>query len=110
DGDAPFMHLVGVDRGDGIGIERDNDQPVLAGGGLPIAHRDAQAFNRMEIDRPWPSRPSTSAMVTAGSARAASAAGVQPSSEVRFMKSRTPSPEAKRAERAVGRTWLEPPT
>jgi hypothetical protein len=30
--------------------------------------------------------------------------------EVRFMKSSTPRPEEKRAERAVGSTWLEPPT
>ena len=31
-------------------------------------------------------------------------------SSVRFMKSSTPSPEAKRALRAVGSTWLEPAT
>jgi hypothetical protein len=30
--------------------------------------------------------------------------------EVRFMKSSTDRPEEKRAERAVGSTWLEPPT
>ena len=30
--------------------------------------------------------------------------------EVRFMKSSTPSPEEKRALRAVGSTWLEPAT
>ena len=30
--------------------------------------------------------------------------------DVRFMKSSTPSPDEKRAERAVGSTWLEPPT
>ena len=28
DGDAPLMHLVGIDRGDGIGVERDGDDPV----------------------------------------------------------------------------------
>ena len=27
-----------------------------------------------------------------------------------FMKSGTPNPEEKRAERAVGSTWFEPPT
>ena len=37
-------------------------------------------------------------------------AGVALSSDVRFMKSRTPKPDEKRAERAVGRTWFEPPT
>jgi len=30
--------------------------------------------------------------------------------EVRLTKSRTERPEEKRAERAVGRTWFEPPT
>ena len=30
--------------------------------------------------------------------------------EVRLTKSSTPSPEEKRAERAVGSTWFEPPT
>ena len=30
--------------------------------------------------------------------------------EVRFMKSSTDRPDEKRAERAVGSTWLEPPT
>ncbi len=30
--------------------------------------------------------------------------------EVRFMKSSTERPDEKRAERAVGSTWLEPPT
>ena len=30
--------------------------------------------------------------------------------EVRFMKSSTPRPEEKRAERAVGSTWFGPPT
>ena len=30
--------------------------------------------------------------------------------DVRFMKSSTPRPDENRAERAVGSTWLEPPT
>ena len=30
--------------------------------------------------------------------------------DVRFMKSSTARPEEKRAERAVGSTWFEPPT
>ena len=30
--------------------------------------------------------------------------------EVRFMKSSTERPDEKRAERAVGSTWFEPPT
>jgi hypothetical protein len=30
--------------------------------------------------------------------------------EVRFMKSRTPKGDEKRAERAVGKTWFGPPT
>ena len=36
--------------------------------------------------------------------------GVERRIEVRFMKSSTPSPEEKRAERAVGSTWFEPAT
>jgi hypothetical protein len=32
------------------------------------------------------------------------------SSDVRFMKSSTPKPDEKRAERAVGKTWFDPPT
>ena len=39
-----------------------------------------------------------------------SCSGPSLSSEVRFMKSSTDRPEEKRAERAVGSTWLEPPT
>ena len=39
-----------------------------------------------------------------------SAAGVIRASVVRFMKSSTFSPDEKRAERAVGRTWFGPPT
>ena len=41
---------------------------------------------------------------------AASAAGVMRAKVVRFMKSSTDNPEEKRAERAVGKTWLGPPT
>ena len=32
------------------------------------------------------------------------------STDVRFMKSSTERPDENRAERAVGRTWFEPPT
>ena len=40
----------------------------------------------------------------------ADCSGVHFRSEVRFMKSSTPRPEEKRADRAVGSTWFEPPT
>ena len=46
----------------------------------------------------------------AAGASAASALASSFRSEVRFMKSSTPSPEEKRAVRAVGSTWLEPAT
>src|SRR5690554_7388687 len=113
-GDAPFMHLVRIDRGDGIGIERDGHQTIGVGrigrGARVRAHQHAQRFRRMEMDCPCPCSASTSAMVTAASESAESEDGSQPRMEVRFMKSSTPRPEAKRAERAVGSTWLEPPT
>ena len=50
------------------------------------------------------------ASVMAAGARAASARRSSLRIEVRFMKSSTPSPEEKRALRAVGSTWLEPAT
>src|SRR5690606_27268816 len=104
DGDAPFMHLVGIDRGDGVGIERHGDQAVSALGLRLAFHRDAQWLSLMEMERPCPSSASTSARVMAASLSAASEAGSQPRMEVRLRKSSTPSPEAKRAERAVGST------
>src|SRR5690606_18386510 len=109
DGDAPFVHLVGIDRGDGGGIEGDGNDAVCPG--LEVARAEhGQRLSRIETERACASRPSVLASVTAAGASAASEEGSQPSTLVRFMKSRTPSPEAKRAERAVGSTWLEPPT
>ena len=93
DGDAPFVHLVGIDRGDGVGVERDGDDPV----GLlveDVRRERHQRLSRIEIERPCASSPSVSARVTAAGASSASEAGSQPSSEVRFMKSSTPRPEA----------------
>jgi hypothetical protein len=46
----------------------------------------------------------------AAGARASSARSSSRRIEVRFMKSSTPSPDEKRALRAVGSTWLEPAT
>ena len=45
-----------------------------------------------------------------GGRQASSARGSSCRIDVRFMKSSTPSPEEKRALRAVGSTWLEPAT
>ena len=48
--------------------------------------------------------------VIAAGPRARNCSGPHFRIDVRFMKSSTPSPEENRAERAVGSTWLEPPT
>ena len=60
--------------------------------------------SRARTDRPCASKLSDLANVSAAGPIAASAAGVILDSVVRFMKSRTDNPDAKRAERAVGKT------
>ena len=53
-------------------------------------------------------RPSACASVTADPPTAARPSGVKPTSELRFMKSRTERPLEKRAVREVGSTWFGP--
>src|SRR5690606_18347883 len=97
-------------------IERDADQAVGFGhvpspaGAESARSRSAPQFSLIVTERPWACKPSASASSTAAPASTRKAPASHFSSEVRFMKSGTPSPEEKRAERAVGRTWLEPPT
>src|SRR5690606_36815781 len=107
-GDPPLMHLVGIGRGDGGRIERHRHDAVGLREG-PLRHF-RYPLSRIDTERPWAWRRSVSANVTAAPASSARAEGVQPRIEVRFTKSSTTSPEEKRAERAVGRTWFEPPT
>src|SRR3954454_5990962 len=63
---------------------------------------------RKDSDRACASSPSAGASRIAAGAIAPRLAGEQPTSVVRFIKSRTPSPDAKRALRAVGSTWFGP--
>ena len=58
-------------------------------------------FNRARTDNPWASRLSEVARDSAAGPIAASAPGVIRAIVVRFMKSRTESPDENRAERAV---------
>ena len=63
---------------------------------------------------PWAWSPSEDASAMAAGPMAARAVAAVVPREliqvVRLRKSNTESPEAKRAERPVGRTWLGPPT
>src|ERR1700744_2180707 len=72
-----------------------------------LGHR---RLSLMATERACAPRPSASPSVIAAGASRASCSGPHLRIDVRFMKSSTPSPEEKRAERAVGRTWLEPAT
>src|SRR3712207_1716183 len=105
------MLLIGIAAADGGLVERDGDQP---GPLLRFARHPPSAsryrFRRIATDRACPSSPSErpSAIAAGPSARRAFASHFR--IEVRFMKSSTPRPDEKRAERAVGRTWFGPPT
>ena len=69
------------------------------------------APRRIATERRCASSPSARASVMAAGARLRKRALHRACRiEVRFMKSSTPSPEEKRALRAVGSTWLEPAT
>ena len=73
-----------------------------------LAHTARRRSSRIDRDRACASSPSASARRIADGASAARPAASQRTSEVRFTKSRTPRPEANRALRAVGSTWLGP--
>src|SRR5260370_1084037 len=64
--------------------------------------------SRIDNDNACASSPSASASRIAEEASAARLAASHWTSELRFRKSRTPRPEAKRAMRDLGRTWLGP--
>ena len=69
------------------------------------AHR---GLSRIATERAWASRPSASAERDRGGPERGKRSGPHLRIEVRFMKSSTPRPDEKRAERAVGSTWFEP--
>src|SRR5215212_6045263 len=67
-------------------------------------------LRRSPTERACASRPSALPSAIAAGPSARNWSGPHLRIEVRFMKSSTPSPDENRAERAVGSTWLEPPT
>src|SRR5215207_8132914 len=87
-------------------VKRHRDEPVVVFG-FGGCHR---RLRRIATERAWASRPSASPSAIAEGPSAASCSGPHLRSEVRFMKSSTPSPDENRAERAVGSTWFEPAT
>src|SRR5580704_17851561 len=76
---------------------------------LRLAGRAAhRRLSLIDNDSACASSPSASARRIAAGASAPRLAASQPTIVLRFMKSRTPRPEAKRALRAVGKTWFGP--
>src|SRR5947209_467554 len=73
----------------------------------PFAHL---RLSRIATERACASRPSACPSAIAAGPSLASASASSRRIEVRFMKSSTLKPDEKRAERAVGSTWLEPAT
>src|SRR5437764_516990 len=90
----------------GAFVERDLGDPLRCRRGRRVHLR----LSRNASDRACASSPSASASRIAAGARASRLAALQPTIVVRFMKSSTPRPEAKRALRAVGNTWFGPAT
>src|SRR5262245_21704723 len=106
DRDRALVLDVGARAPDRVLVERDLDEVLLA-----RCRRGAhRRLSRIATERACAASPSASPRAIAAGPGAASCSGPHLSSEVRFMKSNTPSPEEKRAERAVGSTWLEPAT
>src|SRR3954468_17495356 len=104
----PLVLDVGPGAPDRFLIERHRHDPVLR---VILWWRAGHGrLRRSPPDRAWASRPSAWPSVIAAGPSARSWSGPHFRIEVRFMKSSTPSPEENRAERAVGSTWLEPPT
>src|SRR6185437_8998794 len=102
DGDGALMLDVGVASNDAALVESDLGDTLVG-----IGHAQAQRrgrFSRIATESACASSPSARASVTAAGPIARRLSGSQASSEVRFRKSSTPSPDEKRALRAVGRT------
>src|SRR6185312_15062198 len=106
--DRPFVLDIRPGTPDRILIERDRHD-TIAGIFLwwGLAHCK---LRRTPTERAWASRPSALPSVIAAGPSARSCSGPHFRIDVRFMKSSTPRPDENRADRAVGSTWLEPPT
>ena len=111
DRDRALVLDIGPGAADRVLVERHRDEATCDCLGLPrSASARHRGLKRIATERAWASSPSASPSAIAAGPSARSCSGPHLRIEVRFMKSSTPSPEEKRAERAVGSTWLEPPT
>ena len=108
DRDRALMLDIGTGTPDRFLVERHRDDAIV----LVLVWRRLghDRLRRNPTEREWASRPSALPSVIAAGPSARNWSGPHFRIEVRFMKSSTPSPDENRAERAVGSTWLEPPT
>ena len=108
DRDRALVLDVGTGTPDQFLVERHRDDAILR----VLVWRGLvhDRLRRNPTEREWASRPSALPSVIAAGPSARNWSGPHLRIEVRFMKSSTPRPDENRAERAVGSTWLEPPT
>ena len=83
--------------------------PFFSSGSI-ASDSEAAPLSFIEVDTGAASNRPVFFMPVSGGPSTASAASGTPRIEVRLTKSSTDRPDEKRAERAVGSTWLEPPT
>src|SRR5438874_6087456 len=108
DRNRPLMLDIGPGTPDRFLVERHRDDAVVL---VIVWWRLVHGkLRRNPTEREWASKPSALPKVIAAGPSARNWSGPHLRIEVRFMKSSTPSPDENRAERAVGSTWLEPPT
>src|SRR6516164_9046704 len=108
DGDRALVLDIRTRTPDRLLVERHRDDAVLRV--IPWRQFGHDRLRRTPIERAWASRPSALPSVMAAGPSERSCSGPHLRIDVRFMKSSTPRPEENRADRAVGSTWLEPPT
>ena len=106
DRDRALMLDIGRRAADRF-VELDVDQPGAVRSRSDMA---AYMFSRIATERAMRVEPFGLGQAIAAGASARNCSGPSLRIEVRFMKSSTDRPDEKRAERAVGSTWLEPPT
>src|SRR6202040_4317746 len=108
DRDRALVLDIGTGTPDRFHVQRHRDDAIVR---ILVSVRPGHDWlRRSPTERACASRPSALPSVIAAGPSARSWSGPHFRIEVRFMKSSTPSPEENRAERAVGSTWLEPPT
>src|SRR6266403_2224722 len=108
DRDRALVLDIGAGTPDRFLVQRHRDDAIVR---ILVSVRPGHDWlRRSPTERAWASRPSASPSVIAAGPSARSWSGPHFRIEARFMKSSTPSPDENRAERAVGSTWLEPPT